>query len=161
MKKFITLFLALVLCMTMLAACGSNSEPTTEPTTVPTTEPTTEPTEAAWDANVALQKLLDENPASENYLVLSGIGGGWAPVVMVLDNDGCFFCLVDYAGQATVNFLAGTYEEAADGSIICYGSEYDANNEHPEYPLAFADGTYSITLDIPNTGDSAELTGAK
>ena len=79
---------------------------------------------------------------------------------MVLDNDGNFICLVDYAGQATVNFAAGTYEEAEDGSITATGAQYNTGEELI-YEIACTDGTYTTSVEVPDAGCSADLTGTK
>ena len=92
--------------------------------------------------------------------MLTGIGGGWAPVIMVLDNDGNFFCLVDYAGQATVNFASGTYEEAEDGSITATGTLYNTDEEMI-CEIACTDGTYTTSVEVPDAGCAADLTGTK
>lgn len=167
MKK-IAKVLALILSLTLmlsLAACGGKDSGTQAPETqapAETTQAAEEETggEAQWDAAAALDALLAANPKESNYLVLSGIAGGWAPTVLVLDNDGNFIALVDYAGQATVNFATGTYEEKEDGSITCEGIQYNTG-EDLIYEIAFADGTYTATVDVPDTGASADLTGTK
>lgn len=115
--------------------------------------------EEEWNAEEGLAGLLEANPAEDNYLVLSGIGGGWAPAVLVLDNDGNFTALVDYAGQATVSFAAGTYTENEDGSITCEGSLYNTGDD-VTYEIAVADGTYTTSVEIPDAGCSADLTGS-
>lgn len=170
-KTLVSLICVLALCLGLMAGCGSKTPdaPSTDaPTNAPTNAPeqTTAPavqedtTAPAWDAAAALEALVAANPAEDNYLVLSGIGGGWAPVVMVLDNDGNFICLVDYAGQATVNFASGTYEEAEDGSITATGTQYNTGEELI-YEIACADGTYTTNVEVPDAGCSADLTGTK
>ena len=168
-KALVSLICVLTLCLGMMAGCGSKAPEAPATTTAATEAPAettaaaaeTEGTEApAWDAAAALDALVAANPAEDNYLVLSGIGGGWAPVVMVLDNDGNFICLVDYAGQATVNFAAGTYEEAEDGSITATGAQYNTGEELI-YEIACTDGTYTTSVEVPDAGCSADLTGTK
>ncbi|MGN1027152.1 MAG: hypothetical protein ACI4P4_12205 [Faecousia sp.] len=170
-KVLVSLICVLALCLGLMAGCGSKTAdaPATDaPTAAPTNAPEetaapaaeTEAEAPAWDAAAALEALVAANPAEDNYLVLSGIGGGWAPVVMVLDNDGNFICLVDYAGQATVNFATGTYEEAEDGSITATGTQYNTGEELI-YEIACADGTYTTTVEVPDAGCSADLTGTK
>jgi len=122
---------------------------------------TVEETEAVqWDPATALEALLVANPAENNYLVLSGIIGGWAPTIMVLDNDGNFICLVDYAGQAVVNFAQGTYTENEDGSIVAEGTLY-STGEELIYSIACVDGVYTVNIEVPDTGASGDLTGTK
>lgn len=165
-KALVSLICVLALCLGLMAGCGSKAPETPATTTVATeapaetTAPATEAEAPAWDAAAALEALVAANPAEKNYLVLSGIGGGWAPVVMVLDNDGNFICLVDYAGQATVNFAAGTYEEAEDGSITATGTQYNTGEELI-YEIACTDGTYTTSVEVPDAGCSADLTGTK
>lgn len=169
-KALVSLICVLALCLGLMAGCGSKAPETPAATTAAATEAPaetaaaaaeTEGTEApARDAAAALDALVAANPAEDNYLVLSGIGGGWAPVVMVLDNDGNFICLVDYAGQATVNFAAGTYEEAEDGSITATGTQYNTGEELI-YKIACTDGTYTTNVEVPDAGCSADLTGTK
>ena len=113
---------------------------------------------AAFDAQAALDDLLADNPISSNYLVLSGIGDGWAPTVMVLDKDGGFTCVVNYAGQSTVAFASGTYTVNADGSITAEGSQYDTGDALT-YEIAKDGDAYKTTCTIPSTETVVELTG--
>lgn len=172
-RKLVSVLCVAVLAMSLLAGCGAKEEAAANDAQAPVaeeqeaeapaeeTEAAEEGTEeAAWDAQAALDALLEANPAEDNYLVLSGIAGEWAPAVMVLDNDGNFICLVDYAGQATVNFATGTYEENEDGSITATGTQYNTGEELI-YEIANADGTYTVTVEVPDTGASADMTGTK
>ena len=77
---------------------------------------------------------------------------------MVLLNDGTFYCLVDYAGQAIVNFCQGEYVVNEDGSITATGALYTDGSELV-YEIACADGTYTATVDIPDTEVTVDLTG--
>lgn len=141
MKKLISLVLALVLALSITAVMAEEEAP-------------------AWDPQSALEALLAENPAEENLLVLSGIGQGWAPVALVLDNDGNFVALVDYAGQAIVNFAMGEYEVNEDGSITCEGVQYNTGEDMIYEILVDENGYYSVEIEIPDTGIVMTLTNA-
>lgn len=159
-KRIVSLLCVAVLAVGSLVACGGNADKPDG--TEAGTEGAGAGTEAEvpFDPNAALETLKTDNPAEDNYLVLSGIIGGWAPTLLVLDNDGNFTALVDYAGQATVNFATGTYTENADGSITCEGTQYNTG-EDLIYEIACTDGTYSVTIAVPDTGSEGEITGTK
>ena len=168
-KRIVCLLCAAVLALGGLTACGGNDtdkDKNKNTENVGTEnegtkdEGTEAGTEVPWDATVALEALKDANPAEDNYLVLSGIVGGWAPTLMVLDNDGNFFCVVDYAGQATVKFAEGTYTENADGTITAEGTQYNTG-EDLIYNITCTDGTYAVTMPVPDTGAEGEITGTK
>ena len=137
MKKLIALILTLALALTITAAVAEAP---------------------AWDPASALTALLEANPAEDNYLVLSGIGGGWAPTVLVLDNDGGFVALVDYAGQATVNFAMGEWTENDDGSITCEGVQYNTGEDLIYEIEKDEEGFYSVEIEIPDAGCTVVLT---
>ncbi len=130
------------------------AEETTEEET--TEEATEETTEDAYVATV--DGLLEEVADEDAYMVMSGIAQGWAPTVMVLKNDGTFYALVDYAGQATVNFVSGEYEVKEDNSITATGALYNTGEE-AVYEITEADGTYSVSVPVPDTDASADMTG--
>ena len=168
-KRIVCLLCVAALVMSSLVACGGNANNKDTQNTESTQQTEagsesvgegTEGTEIPFDPASALEALKAANPAEDNYLVLSGIIGGWAPTLLVLDNDGNFIALVDYAGQATVNFAQGTYTENADGSITCEGTQYNTGEELI-YEIAVADGTYSTTIAVPDTGSEGEITGTK
>ena len=169
-KRLVCLLCVAVLAVGSLAACGGNNTNTDDDKKTENVgnqdadteagEGTEAGEEVAWDPSAALDALVAANPAEDNYLVLSGIIGGWAPTLLVLDNDGNFIALVDYAGQATVNFAQGTYTENADGSITCEGTQYNTGEELI-YEIALTDGTYSVTIAVPDTGSEGEITGTK
>lgn len=167
-KKIVAVLCVATLAMSVFAGCGSDSgkkadeNKTTQESQQQESEAVDDAgdTEAAFDAETALKALLDENPAADNFLVLSGVTGGWAPTVMVLDKDGNFTCLVDYAGQAVVNFATGTYTENADGTITATGTQYDTG-EALEYTITVADGTYTVIMPVPSTEAEGTLTGTK
>jgi|GEM_PF-4750264 len=153
------------LAATVLAGCGTTTSSTSSDTSssVSTSSSASDGSSSAsssaeFDSAAALQVLLDANPAKDNRLVLSGIVGGWAPTVLVLDNDGNFTALVDYAGQATVNFATGTYEENADGSITCTGTQYNTGDTLT-YEISKDDDAYSVDIAVPDTGSTGTLTG--
>lgn len=123
----------------------------------PATEEAIESTEAPAAA-ATVDGLLEQVADEDSYLVLSGVADGWAPTVMVLLNDGTFYCLVDYAGQATVNFCQGEYVTNDDGSITATGALYTDNSELV-YEIACEDGTYTTSVAIPDTDATGELTG--
>lgn len=137
MKKLTALILTLALALSVTAAVAEAP---------------------AWDPATALTALLEANPAEENYLVLSGIGGGWAPTVLVLDNDGGFVALVDYAGQATVNFAMGEWTENDDGSITCEGVQYNTGEDLIYEIEKDEEGFYTVEVEIPDAGCTVVLT---
>ena len=139
MKKLISLILTLVLALTITSFAAADEAP-------------------AWDPASALTALLEANPAEENFLVLYGIGGGWAPTVLVLDNDGGFVALVDYAGQATVNFAMGEWTENEDGSITCEGVQYNTGEDLIYEIVKDEEGFYSVEVEIPDAGTTVVLT---
>ncbi len=139
MKKLISLILALALTLTITAAFAAEEAP-------------------AWTPDTALKALLEANPEEENFLVLHGIGGGWAPVVLVLDKDGGFVALVDYAGQATVNFAMGEWEENEDGTITCEGVQYNTGEDLIYEIEKDEEGFYTVEIEIPDTGATVVLT---
>lgn len=161
-KRLVCLFCVAALVMSSLVACGGNNtdkDPAENTEAVGGTEEV-DGTEVPFVPETALEVLKDANPAEDNYLVLSGIIDGWAPVVVALDNDGNFIALVDYAGQATVNFAQGTYTENADGSITCEGTQYDTGEELI-YEISVADGTYTLNITVPGTESAGDITGTK
>ena len=139
MKKLISLILTLVLALTVTSFAFAEEAP-------------------AWDPDSGLAALLEANPAEENFLILYGVGGGWAPTVLVLDKDGGFVALVDYAGQATVNFAMGEWEENEDGSITCEGVQYNTGEDLIYEIAKDEDGFYSVEVEIPDTGVLVVLT---
>jgi len=159
-SKITGISLAVLLSLSVLVGCGSSDTTGSTATTSGEQQSESAEGEAEFDAQAALDTLLAANPAESNYLVLSGLAGGWAPTVMVLDNDGNFVALVDYAGQATVNFATGTYEEKADGSITATGTQYNTGEE-VVYEISLNGDTYSVELEVPDTGATGTLTGAK
>lgn len=159
-SKITGISLAVLLSSSVLVGCGSSDTTGSTDTTSGEQQSESAEGEAEFDAQAALDTLLAANPAESNYLVLSGLAGGWAPTVMVLDNDGNFVALVDYAGQATVNFATGTYEEKADGSITATGTQYNTGEE-VVYEISLNGDTYSVELEVPDTGATGTLTGAK
>ncbi|HQE69569.1 MAG TPA: hypothetical protein PK071_00415 [Atopobiaceae bacterium] len=159
-SKITGISLAVLLSLSVLVGCGSSDTTGSTDTTSGEQQSESAEGEAEFDAQAALDTLLAANPAESNYLVLSGLAGGWAPTVMVLDNDGNFVALVDYAGQATVNFATGTYEEKADGSITATGTQYNTGEE-VVYEISLNGDTYSVELEVPDTGATGTLTGAK
>lgn len=162
-SKITGISLAVLLSSSVLMGCSSSdTSGSSDAQEAPAGEQQSESVEggAEFDAQAALDALLAANPAESNYLVLSGLVGGWAPTVMVLDNDGNFTALVDYAGQATVNFAMGTYEEKADGSITATGTQYNTGEE-VVYEISLDGDTYSVELEVPDTGATGTLTGAK
>lgn len=174
-KRLVCLLCVAVLAVGSLAACGGKDDNKDNGKNTENVGNQNEDTEGVGDGTeagteggeevqfnpvTALDALLAANPAEDNYLVLSGIVGGWAPTLLVLDNDGNFIALVDYAGQATVNFAQGTYTENADGSITCEGTQYNTGEELI-YEITVVDGTYSTTVAVPDTGSEGELTGTK
>ena len=138
MKKLISLILALALALTGTAVFAEDAP--------------------AWSPDTALKALMEENPEADNFLVLHGIGGGWAPVVLVLDKDGGFVALVDYAGQAKVNFAMGEWEENEDGSITCEGVQYNTGEDRIYEIVKDEDGFYTVEIEIPDTGSTVVLT---
>ena len=159
-SKITGISLAVLLSSSVLVGCGSSDTTGSTDTTSGEQQSESAEGEAEFDAQAALDTLLAANPAESNYLVLSGLAGGWAPTVMVLDNDGNFVALVDYAGQATVNFATGTYEEKADGSITATGTQYNTGEE-VVYEISLNGDTDSVELEVPDTGATGTLTGAK
>ena len=139
MKKLISLILALALALSITAVFADEAP--------------------AWSPEAGLAALLEANPEEENFLVLSTIADGWAPVVLVLDNDGGFVALVDYAGQATVNFAMGEWEENEDGSITCEGVLYNTGEDVIYEIIKDEEGFYTVEdIEIPDTGIIVTLT---
>ena len=146
MKKLISLILTLAMVFSMTAVFAEEEAP-------------------AWDPQPALEALIQQVTTPENegeesnvFLVLSGIGGGWAPTVLVLNNDGTFVALVDYAGQATVNFAMGEWEENDDGSITCEGVQYNTGEDLIYEIAKDEEGFYSVEIEIPDAGTTVVLT---
>ena len=166
-KRMLALALAIVMALGMVA-CGGETAPETtnapetnapETNAPETTAPAADETTAPADVWTPSMDTLYEYIADEDaYMVLEGISGGWAPTVMVLLNDGTFYALVDYAGQAVVNFVAGTYEIAEDGTITATGEQYNTGDELV-YTITAVDGTYSVEVAIPDTDAVGTLTG--
>lgn len=176
-KRIISLLCVAALVMGSLVACGGNDENKDTGKNTENVGNQKEDTESGEGTeNVGgegteeegtqiyntdlLEKLKASYPAEDNFLVLSGMIGGWAPVVMVLDNDGNFSCVVDYAGQAIVTFAQGTYTVNADGSITAEGTQYNTGEELI-YEISVADGVYSVMMPVPDTGAEGEITGTK
>lgn len=108
-------------------------------------------------APASTDELLASVADEDSYLILDGVAAGWAPTIMVLLNDGTFYGLVDYAGEATVKFVEGGYEET-DGVITTKGTQYNTGEEI-EYEIISSDGVYTTTIAIPDAGADVELTG--
>lgn len=169
MKKK-TLRLMSILCvaalsMSLFVGCGSSNkkeqkaeEPKQEETS--NEEELAEGQISADEAVVSdtADGLLESVADEDAYMFLSGVGDGWAPVVMVLLNDNTFYCLVDYAGQATVNFVTGEWVENADGTITATGELYTDQSELV-YEIAKDGDTYSVDINIPDTEVVASCTG--
>ncbi|MCR5145197.1 MAG: hypothetical protein K6B67_07855 [Lachnospiraceae bacterium] len=159
------------LAMGMLVGCGSKKDKAddkakTEAKTeaAANTEENTDSTEQV-DASEAVVSdsadgLLSEVADEDSFAVLSGVGDGWAPTVMVLLNDKSFYCLVDYAGQATVNFVQGTWAENADGSITATGALYTDGSEVVIEVAKGDDGKYTTEVGIPDTEMNVSLEGS-
>lgn len=126
MKRILTLLLVLALCLSCLAACANDPEPTTPPTTgVPTTgtptTPTTEP-ESVWADYeiITIAKALElceqfaEAPSEERYYI-SGT------IVEVQNSQYGQLLIKDDTGSITVY---GSY--SADGS-----QRYDQMDKKP------------------------------
>lgn len=171
MMKKVCALCAAMMVLGAVAGCGGSStadqktetpaaqnEQTaeSEAAETPATEEAAESTEAP--AATTVEGLLEQVADEDSYLVLSGVADGWAPTVMVLLNDGTFYCLVDYAGQATVNFCQGEYVTNDDGSITATGALYTDNSELV-YEIACEDGTCTTSVAIPDTDATGELTG--
>ncbi|MCR5396659.1 MAG: hypothetical protein K6E64_04235 [Lachnospiraceae bacterium] len=173
--KFLALLCVATLAMGMFAGCGSKKSAKKEETKTETTaekeetteEDTTEEADATQgtvseeDAVVSdtADGLLAEVEGEDALVILSGVLDGWAPTVMVVGNDNSFYCLVDYAGQANVNFVQGTWEENADGSITATGALYTDGSEVIIEVAKADDGTYSTDVTIPDVDGTVHLEG--
>ncbi len=167
MAKKICALCAAVMVLGAVAGCGGDkgtadtttSAVQTQETETQQTETAVEATETVASTEAATTSSLEEQIKDEDsYLVLEGVGDGWAPTAMVLLNDGTFYCLVDYAGQAVVNFCQGEYVVNEDGSITATGALY-TDSSKLVYEITCVEGTYTTTVDIPDTEVTVDLTG--
>lgn len=167
--KLISLLCVAVLAMGAFVGCGSKKADTAK--TDDTKQEASKDTEKEETKDVAdesesgeatsdgtIEGLLKTLEGEDAHMILSGVGDGWAPTAMVLLNDGTFYCLVDYAGQATVNFATGDWTENADGSITATGALYTDGSEL-DYEIAKNGDEYTTSLQIPDTETSVDLTG--
>lgn len=165
MVKKVCALCAAVMMLGAVTGCGGNKEaadttaPAAQTQETETQQAETQQTETVETTEAASAGSIEDQIKDEDsYLVLQGVGDGWAPTAMVLLNDGTFYCLVDYAGQAIVNFCQGEYVVNEDGSITATGALYTDGSELV-YEIACADGSYTTTVDIPDTEVTVELTG--
>lgn len=97
-----------------------------------------------------------ESVAPENaYLVMEGSGGGWAPCVFTLLQDGSYTVDMDYGKAFSGTMDSGTYEVADDGSITFTSSgdtKYDAT------ATCDKDGNYTFSFEDKYAG-TTEVTG--
>lgn len=167
--KLISLLCVAVLAMGAFVGCGSKKADTAKTDdTKQEASKDTEKEETKDDADASesgeatsdgtIEGLLKTLEGEDAHMILSGVGDGWAPTAMVLLNDGTFYCLVDYAGQATVNFATGDWTENADGSITATGALYTDGSEL-DYEIAKNGDEYTTSLQIPDTETSVDLTG--
>lgn len=167
--KLISLLCVAVLAMGAFVGCGSKKADTAKTDdTKQEASKDTEKEETKDDADASesgeatsdgtIEGLLKTLEGEDAHMILSGVGDGWAPTAMVLINDGTFYCLVDYAGQATVNFATGDWTENADGSITATGALYTDGSEL-NYEIAKNGDEYTTSLQIPDTETSVDLTG--
>lgn len=167
--KLISLLCVAVLAMGAFVGCGSKKADTAKTDdTKQEASKDTEKEETKDDADESesgeatsdgtIEGLLKTLEGEDAHMILSGVGDGWAPTAMVLLNDGTFYCLVDYAGQATVNFATGDWTENADGSITATGALYTDGSEL-DYEIAKNGDEYTTSLQIPDTETSVDLTG--
>ena len=167
--KLISLLCVAVLAMGAFVGCGSKKADTAKTDdTKQEASKDTEKEETKDDADASdsddtksdgtIEGLLATLEGEDAHMILSGVGDGWAPTAMVLLNDGTFYCLVDYAGQATVNFATGDWTENADGSITATGALYTDGSEL-DYEIAKNGDEYTTSLQIPDTDTNVDLTG--
>ena len=168
--KLISLLCVAVLAMGAFVGCGSKKADTTktDDTKQEASKDTGKKDDAKDDADASgsdeatsdgtIEGLLKTLEDEDAHMILSGVGDGWAPTAMVLLNDGTFYCLVDYAGQATVNFATGDWTENADGSITATGALYTDGSEL-DYEIVKNGDEYTTSLQIPDTETNVDLTG--
>lgn len=165
MVKKVCALCAAVMMLGAVTGCGGNKEaadttaPAAQTQETETQQAETQQTETVETTEAASAGSIEDQIKDEDsYLVLQGVGDGWASTAMVLLNDGTFYCLVDYAGQAIVNFCQGEYVVNEDGSITATGALYTDGSELV-YEIACNDGTYTTSVAIPDTEAVAEMTG--
>ena len=166
--KLLSLLCVAVLAMGAFVGCGSKKADTvktddtkqeaSKDTEKEETKDDAESSDGEATSDGTIEGLLATLEDEDAHMILSGVGDGWAPTAMVLLNDGTFYCLVDYAGQATVNFATGDWTENADGSITATGSLYTDGSEL-DYEIAKNGDEYTTNLQIPDTETSVDLTG--
>ena len=155
MKKFISLTLALVLCLSLLAGCGSNETANQPADDTPsassdTTEPTTTPDSSSGssDIKVGFICLHDENSTYD----LNFINGAKAA---------CEKLGVEYVIKTNIPEGQECYEAAAeladDGCSYVFADSFGhedymitAAKEFPEVQFCHATGTKAHTENLPN-----------
>ena len=168
LKTIGVLCIAVTMALSMIGCGAKDSGDEKDTQKIEDTQATDDAAGTEMDAegNVitsSMDAILKEIEGEDAYMVLKGIGASngyaWAPTVLVLGNDETCYAMVDYAGQAIVNFMTGTYTVNADGSITTEGALYSTGEELVYEITKNADGSYTTTIDIPDAGASVTLTG--